>query len=83
MKYLTFFLIAFLLINSFVMAQDANNKNLCVGHYYTEAEGKKVLADLQKEYQTKNQQSPCKKKRFAQVGNGEYPAAVEKKGSRC
>ncbi len=55
MKQFAFILVAVLLISRFVMAQDTKNENLCVGHYYTEAEGKKVLEDLQKEYQTKEE----------------------------
>ena len=35
-------------------AQKSDTQNLCVGHYYTEKEGNKVLAQLRDEYQTKD-----------------------------
>lgn len=55
MKKFTFFLLLFLLINNFVNGQDIAENDLCVGHYYTEAEGKLVLKELRKEYQTKEE----------------------------
>ena len=38
-----------------MFSQNLQDSNLCVGSYYTEAAGKKVLAELKKEYQTKEE----------------------------
>jgi len=38
-----------------ILAQNQNSQNLCVGHFYTEAEGKQVLSELKKKYQTKEE----------------------------
>lgn len=54
-KQFTFFLSVFLLLGSLAKAQVEQSKNLCIGHYFTEAEGKKVLQDLRNEYQTKEE----------------------------
>ncbi|MCF6333361.1 MAG: acetylxylan esterase [Draconibacterium sp.] len=54
MKTICFFL--FILIAfKFVGAQNPVDTNLCVGNYYTEAEGAKNLAELRKLYQTKEE----------------------------
>jgi uncharacterized protein len=38
---------------NFVFAQSQNEPNLCVGHYYTEEQAKKVIENLKPEYTTK------------------------------
>ena len=53
MKFLFFFLIG---ISCFATVSAQNqDSNLCIGEYYTEAKGKQVLADLKKQYQTKDE----------------------------
>jgi len=54
MKTICFFLIV-LVFSQFLEAQNAVEKNLCMGAYYTEAEGARNLAELKKEYQTKEE----------------------------
>ena len=54
MKFLALFLVGiscFITVN----AQNNDNSNLCMGNYYTEAEGRQVLAELRKKYQTKDE----------------------------
>jgi len=51
-------LIVLIMLSSFwgkILAQNQNSENLCVGHFYTEAEGKQVLSELKKQYQTKEE----------------------------
>lgn len=38
-----------------VFSQNQNESNLCVGHYYTEAEAREVLQNLKSEYTTKEE----------------------------
>jgi uncharacterized protein len=54
MKTISFFLII-IIVSQFAKAQNPANDNLCVGHYYTEAEGAKNLAELNKKYQSKEE----------------------------
>lgn len=54
MKFLTVFLLGLFCVTA-GFAQNNDDSNLCVGNYYTEAQGKKVLADLRKQYQTKDE----------------------------
>jgi len=54
MKTICFFLII-VVVSQFTNAQNPVDNNLCVGHYYTEAEGAQKLAELKKEYQTKEE----------------------------
>ncbi|MDB4583607.1 acetylxylan esterase [Draconibacterium sp.] len=55
MKNVLILMVIFSVCISKSMAQNQNPENLCVGHYYTEEEGKRVLSELRNKYQTKEE----------------------------
>lgn len=55
MKTFSILVFSVLLIVKISVGQNQQVQNLCVGHYFTEAEGKQFLAEQKKKYQTKEQ----------------------------
>src|SRR5210317_393942 len=55
MKHFLIITVFFSICTGKIFAQNQTYQNLCVGHYYTEEQGKKVLSDLREKYQTKDE----------------------------